>query len=431
MKLALAAAALLALSPAAQAAPAVQPAARPAAPEAPGTQLKIDHARIDAALAEMLASNRAVGASALVWKDGREAYYGEKGLADREANRPWKRDTLAAIFSMTKPVTGVALMQLWEAGKFRLDDPLSAYLPEFAEMRVQGGVDGAGKPVWVPVKRPITVRDILRHTAGFAYGPGPKPAHAEFQKADPLALGNSLAEFGKKLATVPLVAEPGTEWRYSAAVDVQALLVEKLSGQPFADYVAQHVFQPLKMTESAWHQPMDRLPRFAASYVKTPDGKLARLPDEMARAMNFPGSKMTMGGAGIVAPIDDYMRFARMLLNEGELDGVRLLKPSTVRLMATNQLDPAITEREWMPGKAGGAFGFDFAVRNRQAKPGENRGAVGEFFWDGMASTLFWVDPANNLAAVFFVQALPFDGTLHTDIRKAVYGADYLGPAGD
>jgi CubicO group peptidase (beta-lactamase class C family) len=139
-----------------------------------------------------------------------------------------------------------------------------------------------------------------------------------------------------------------------------------------------------------------------------------------------------MGGAGIVAPIDDYMRFARMLLNGGELDGARLLKPATIRLMATDMLDPAIKEREWLPGKIDGGFGVNFAVRTaRPATADRNRGAVGEFFWDGAASTLFWVDPANNMAVVFFVQTFPFDGTLHTDIRKAVYGAEYLGPKGD
>lgn len=414
------AAAMLAATPAAVAKP-------PAAQE----QVKLNRARIDAALADMVKSGRATGAAALVWKDGREVYYGQTGLADREANRPWSRETLAQIYSMTKPVTGVALMQLWEQGKFRLDDSLATYLPEFANMKVQDGTDAAGNPIWRATKRPITVRDILRHTAGFAYGPGPTPAHAAFQKAEPLALTNDLAEFGRRIASVPLIAEPGTEWRYSAAVDVQALLVEKLSGMVYADYVAKYITGPLGMKETAWHQPMERLPRLAIAYEKGADGKLVRWPDARLTAMNFPGSKMTMGGAGLVAPIDDYMRFARMLLNGGALDGARILKPSTVRQMATNQLDPAITQREWLPSKAGGAFGFDFAVRDRQAKPDENRGAVGEFFWDGMASTLFWVDPANNLAAVFFVQVTPFDGTLHRDIRKAVYGADYLGPVGD
>lgn len=401
-------------------------------PAAEVQQVRIDRARIDAALAKMVADGRAIGVSALVWKDGREAYFGTAGLADREARRPVSRDMLAQIFSMTKPVTGVALMQLWEQGKFRLDDPLSQYLPEFADMQVQKGKDSAGNPVWGPVRRPITIRDIMRHTAGFAYGPGPTAAHAAFVKADPLGLDHDLAEFGRRIGKLPLVAEPGTEWHYSAAVDVQALLVERLSGMPFADYVRAHVLRPLKMNDTDWQQPMDRLPRLAGGYMKGADGKLTRMPEEQRLARNFAGAKLTMGGAGLVASIDDYMRFARMLLNNGELDGARILKPATVRLMATDQLDPAITEREWLPGKVNGGFGLDFAVRTaRPATPEQNRGAVGEFFWDGMASTLFWVDPANKLATVFFVQVIPFDGTLHHDIRAAVYGPDYLGPPGN
>lgn len=393
--------------------------------------LRLDKARIDRMLASMVADGRAVGVSALVWKDGSEAYYGERGFADRESKKSFRRDTLVQIWSMTKPVTGVALMQLWEQGKFRLDDPLARFLPEFATMMVQDGTDKDGKPLWRAASRAITIRDILRHTAGFAYGGGPTAAHAEFFGADPLNLDNDLAKFGRRLARVPLLAEPGTEWHYSAAVDVQALLVEHLSGMKFADYVRTHIFEPLKMREAAWHQPMDRLPRLAATYVKQ-DGKFGRQADEMTRRPNFPGAKLTMGGAGIVAPIDDYMRFARMLLNGGELDGARILKPATIRLMATDQLDPAIKEREWLMGKIDGGFGFDFAVRTaRPGAPDRNRGAVGEFFWDGMASTLFWVDPANRMAVVFFTQTIPFDATLHTDIRKAVYGADYLGPPGN
>lgn len=400
---------------------------RPAAMEA----LRIDKARIDRMLAAMVEDGRATGVSALVWKDGREVYFGAEGFADREGGKPFRRDTLVQIWSMTKPVTGVALMQLWEQGKFRLDDPLARYLPEFATMLVPDGASADGKPLWRAASRPITIRDVLRHTAGFAYGDGPTAAHKAFAAADPLNLDHDLTEFGRRLATVPLLSEPGTEWHYSAAVDVQALLVERLSGMTFADYARIRIFEPLKMLEAAWHQPMDRLPRFAATYVKQ-NGKLVRQPDEATRRVNFPGAKLTMGGAGIVAPIDDYMRFARMLLNGGELDGARILKPATIQLMATDQLDPAIKEREWLMGKIDGGFGFDFAVRTaRPATPERNRGAVGEFFWDGMASTLFWVDPANRMAVVFFTQTIPFDGTLHTDIRKAVYGAAYLGPMGD
>ena len=418
--------ALTALTLAAQAIPALAQTRA-----APTDAVKLDTKRIDAMLAKMIADGRAVGGSVLVWKDGREVHFATRGVADREANRPFARDTLVQIYSMTKPVTGVALMQLWEQGKFRLDDPLARYLPDFANMQVQDGTGPDGKPLWRAASRPITIRDVLRHTAGFAYGDGPTPAHKAFVAADPLNPQNTLAEFGRRLAKVPLLSEPGTEWHYSVSVDVQALLVERLSGMKFTDYVQKHIFDPLKMREAGWHQPMDRLPRFAATYVKGPNG-MTRQPDAQMRERNFPGVPLTMGGAGIVAPIDDYMRFARMLLNGGELDGARILKPATIRLMATDQLDPAIKEREWLMGKIDGGFGVNFAVRTaRPATPDRNRGAVGEFFWDGAATTLFWVDPANDMAVVFFVQTFPFDTTLHTDIRKAVYGAEYLGPKGD
>lgn len=411
--------------------PLVLPASIAHAQTAPSGTLAIDKPRIDAALQQMIASDRVGGVSALVWHDGREVYYGSAGFADRAANRPMARDTIAQIYSMTKPVTGVALMQLWEAGKFHLDDPLADHLPEYATIRVYAGKDAAGQPLYLPAERPITVRDILRHTAGFAYGAGPTPAHAAYVAAAPLALDIDLAEASRRLATVPLLYQPGTQWDYSIAVDVQAALVEKLSGQRFADYVRTHIFEPLKMSETAWRQPDARLPRFAAMYEKR-DGKMVQQDAANAQTLNFRDHKLTPGGFGLASTLDDYQRFARMLLNGGELDGARILKPSTVKLMASDQLDPAIKERSWLPSKGHVGFGFDFAVRKGQPLTAEeSRGATGEYFWDGMASTLFWVDPANRLTAVFFVQTLPYDGTLHRDFRAAVYGLDYAGPPGD
>jgi CubicO group peptidase (beta-lactamase class C family) len=405
------------------------PAATPAS-EAP-TDL-IDKARIERALAEMIASDRAAGASVLVWKDGKEAYFGTAGYADREAKKPMRRDTLAQIWSMTKPVTGVALMQLWEQGKFRLDDPLSDYLPEYGSVKVFAGIDSAGNPILNPPRRPILVRDIVRHTAGFGEGPPETYPQKKLLAADPLNLDNSLAEFSKKLASVPLVYEPGTQWLYSWAVDVQAALIEKLSGQPFETYARQHIFEPLRMKDTAWTESEANFQRLATPYSRGADGKLHRKSEDDIRRMNFAPRKLTRGGAGLVSTLDDYMRFARMLLDGGVLDGVRILKPSTVRLMATDQLDPAITERSWLRDKSNGGFGIDVAVRTgRSLTEKENRGAVGEFFWDGAWSTLFWVDPANRITTVFLVQSDPFDGSLHRDIRRAVYGDHYLGPTGD
>jgi CubicO group peptidase (beta-lactamase class C family) len=393
--------------------------------------LSLDLKRIESALSGMVDDGRTAGASVLIWKDGREAYFGSAGFADREAGRRMSRDTIAQIYSMTKPVTGVALMQLWERGKLAFDDPLYKYLPEFEGIQVYAGKDSAGTPIYRAPMRPISVRDVMRHTAGFAYGPGNTPAHDAYVKADPMVLDIDLAEMGKRLAKVPLLFDPGTRWSYSIAVDVQALLVQVLSGQKFAGYVRQNVFEPLGMRETAWRQPDERLPRLAALYRKS-EGKIVRDSDGNTRKLNFQDNRLTGGGFGLASTVDDYMRLARMLLNSGELDGARILKPSTVKLMATDHLDPRITDRGFLPGKGSVGFGFDFAVRVSQPqKPQENRGAVGEFFWDGAASTLFWVDPFNRLAAVFFTQKMPFDGTLHHDIRAAIYGPEYLGPAGD
>ena len=366
-------------------------ASLPAQMAPPPSSVSVNADRIAGALSAMVSDGRAAGVSVLIWKDGREAYFGSAGFADREAKRPMTRDAIAQIYSMTKPVTGVALMQLWEQGKFGLDDPLSRYLPAFESMRVYDKKDAAGQPVYRAAARPITVRDVMRHTAGFAYGAGNTPAHDEYVKAEPLALTNDLAEMGKRLAKLPLLFDPGAQWSYSIAVDVQALLVETLSGQPFAEYVRQHIFEPLRMPETAWRQPDDRFPRLAAMY-RVKEGSLTRDADAAARTLNFRDNRLTGGGFGLASTLDDYMRFARMLLNGGELDGVRILKPSTVRLMSTDQLDPRVTDRIWLPSKGSVGFGMDFAVRvSPPQRPQENRGAVGEFFWDGAASTLFWV----------------------------------------
>ena len=398
----------------------------------PTAVFAVNKRQIDNALRQMVAAKRVAGASALVWQGGAERYFGAFGDADREAKRPMARDTLVQIFSMTKPVTGVALMQLWEQGKFGLDDSLSRYLPAFGDVKVIGEPGPDGNPVLRSPARPIAIRDIMRHTAGFSYGMRDTAADKIFHDINPIALTNSLDEFGDKLAKVPLLFDPGAEWSYSSGVDVQALLVEHLTGESFEPHVRKAILDPLGMMDTGWTQPPDRLPRFAASYIKQSDGTLARVPDEEARALNFGPRRLTMGGAGLASTLDDYMRFARMLLGRGTLGGTRIVKPSTIKLMATDQLDPSITRRFFLPEKGAVGFGLDFAVRTAQPRMvGENRGSVGEFFWDGAETTLFWVDPVNDLTVVFFVQVVPFDGTLHHDIRMAVYGRDYRGPIGD
>jgi len=410
------------------AAPAPAKAPRPAA----ATHFRLVPSRIDHTLAQMVADGRVIGAVMLIWQDGREAYFGSAGFADREAKIPISRDNLFQVWSMTKPVTGVGLMRLWEQGRFGLDEPLAKYLPEYGDVKVFAGMDPAGRPILEAPNRPILIRDILRHTAGFGYWDGPSYTEHFLGQVDPLNVNNTLAEFSRKLATVPLLYQPGSQWSYSAAVDVQARLIERLGGQRFETYMQEQVLGPLGMKDSAWTQPEERYARLTTPYEVGPDQKLRRKSEADKRRLNFSDRKLTMGGAGLASTADDYMRFARMLLGHGTLDGVRILKPSTVKLMTTDQLDPRMTERSWLPTKGNGGYGFDMFVRNGQPQNSvENRGSAGEFFWDGAWSTLFWVDPANAMAVVFLVQKDPYDFSLHHDIRQAVYGPDYLGPKGD
>lgn len=387
-------------------------------------------ARINDTLRQMTSDGSIVGVSALVYEQDHEVYYGAFGDADREAHRPMARDTLVQCFSMTKPVTGTALMTLYEQGAFNLDDPLSKYLPEYANMRVYAGKDANGQPILEAPHRQILVRDITRHTAGFANGPDDAGVGPLYAAADPNNINNTLAQLSQKIAGLPLLYHPGEHWRYSNAVDIQAHLVEVLSKEPYAQYLEEHVLGPLRMTETRYYVPPADRGRMAVIYDRADNGTFTRQPDQRDYRYNFDHWPMTPGSSGLTSTLDNYMRFARMLQNGGELDGVRVLRPETVRLMSTNQLSDTITERWWLPSKGQVGFGIDFAVRIRPPQDAnENNGQVGEFFWDGAASTLFWVDPVNNLEAVLFTQMMPFDKVhLHKRFRDAIYGPARLPP---
>lgn len=380
-------------------------------------------ARIDSTLKSFIDSGKTVAVSALVFEKGKEVYYNAFGLADREANTKMDRNTIVRIFSMTKPVTGVALMTLYDKGAFQLDDPLSKYAPEFANMKVFKGVDAKGNPILEPAKRPITIRDITRHTAGFA-GADTSALGKMVQAADVMNRENTLSEMAKRLAGLPLQFEPGDQWAYGPSVDVQAYLVERLSGKPFDQYIKETILDPLQMTSTRYAIPENDLNRFAALYNRNDSGMLNRAPDEQANSFNTKSWPLKPGGWGLTSTLDDYMKFAQMLVHKGKLGDAQILKPETVELMATNQLSDTITKRMWLPSKGRVGFGIDFAVRTSppQTKD-ENNGVVGEFFWDGAASTLFWVDPKNELTAVLFTQLLPFDRVkLHKRFRDAIYG---------
>jgi CubicO group peptidase (beta-lactamase class C family) len=281
----------------------------------------VDKAKIDAALRGFIESRALVGVSALIYQNGHETYFGAFGQADREAGKPMTRDTRVQIYSMTKPIVGVALMSLYEAGKFQLDDPLAKYAPEFANLRIYAGMDPHGEVVYAPPLRPVTIRDLTRHTAGFYAGTDHTPVGEIYRAADPSNKNNTLAAEAKVLGSLPLLFQPGTRWLYGPSVDVQAFLVERLSGMSFDKYLEQKIFKPLGMKDTRYVLRTQDRARIAALYDRHEDGSLSRVPDETALEFNSRDWPMKPGSYGLVSTLDDYMRFARMLQNGGELDG--------------------------------------------------------------------------------------------------------------
>lgn len=382
--------------------------------------------RLDETLSGFVEEGKIAGISALIFENGEEVYFGAYGMADMEAKLPMNRNTIVQIYSMTKPITGVALMSLYEDGKFQLDDPVEKFLPEFKGIEVCKVVDESGNCILEKPRRPMTIRDLTRHTSGLANDvnrPGTGPLLAALDIRNP---ENTLGDVSRKYASLPLEFHPGDQWYYGPSVDIQAYLVEVLSGVPFDRYIQEKILDPLGMNETGYVVSETNLPRFAALYQRSGEGleyKLNRIPDEDIRTFNTKDWNLTPGGWGLTSTIDDYSNFTQMLVNEGSYNGHQILQPETVKLMATNHLDDEVKDRLWLPSKGQVGFGIDFAVRiEPPLDTNENNGSVGEFFWDGAASTLFWVDPEHKLTAVLFVQLMPFGGGLHKAFRDAVYG---------
>jgi CubicO group peptidase (beta-lactamase class C family) len=388
---------------------------------------------VDAMLKSSIDQHKIAGVASVIYQNGKEVYATRLGMADIEAGRPVSEDTLFQVYSMSKPVTGVALMTLFEQGKFELDDPLSEYLPGFETMQVFEGFDDTGAPVLVPAERPLTVLDIMTHTAGFGYiarNPAPEDYIGKLYAANPpLSNDNTLEEMTSIVAGMPLYFQPGTEWQYSLSVDVQARLTEVLSGMRFHDYLQKVIFDPLGMDDTHRFLNSEQVARLAAAYTPDPEGGMTRVPDEQFNSYNAVSHPLEMGGSGLVMTLEDYSKFARMLLGGGEFDGVRILKPETIKLMATDHLNWPMESINSLGSKGEMGFGIDFAVRKALPSTAtEPAGAPGEFFWDGYASTLFWVDPLNDLTAIMFIQRLPFGADIHRDFRNAVYEGSAFAP---
>ncbi len=382
----------------------------------------IDITLLDKTLSGFVEEGDIMGGAALVYKQGEEAYYGDFGQADREAAAAWQRDTLVTLYSMTKPVTGVTLMSLYEDGLFELEDPLGKYLPEYADMSVIKGLDAEGQPIIEPASRPIKVIDLFRHTACFGYGWEDHPAASLLNAAQVLDPSKPLAQFSEELAELPLYCHPGTQWKYGVSVDVQARLAEVVTGRPYEDIVRERVLDPLGMSDTTYFVPPEEKHRLAAVYSAYNGAPLSRDPDASVYGFRDERPVQINGGHGLISTIDDYMRFALMLQNEGSIDGVEILKPETVALMSRDHLPEGMTEKDFLPTKGQMGFGLDFAVRTAPpVDDDEAFGVVGEFFWDGAASPLFWVDPENDVTVVFLIQKLPFDMETQKAFRRAVY----------
>lgn len=370
---------------------------------------------------------RLAGVEVMLFRRGMTAFHECEGLADVARNRPATPQTLYRIYSMSKPLTSAAIMMLYEEGRFQLDDPIARFIPEFANPRVWSG-GGYGATQTEPARRDITFRDLLTHTSGLTYGfmqANPVDAMYREHRIDTLGSELTLAEFAAKVAKLPLIAQPGTRWNYSVSTDVLARLVEAISGRRFDLFLTDRLLKPLGMGETTFHVPAGQVERLSACYVRGGDGR-PRLQDDPPTSRFAKPTQTPFGGA-IVSTARDYMRFCRLMLGKGALGDVRLLGRKTVELMTRNHLDgdmaamgqPRFAESSYH----GIGFGLGFSVLLDPAKA-QILGTPGECGWGGMASTAFWIDPAEDLAVVMMTQLMPSSQyPLRRELRTLAYQA--------
>src|SRR5580692_7745844 len=360
-------------------------------------------ARLSAGMKELVDSGRLAGVVTMVSRHGKVVEFDAAGKRDIAANAPMQKDSIFRIYSMSKPITGVAMMMLFEEGKWQLNDPVAKYIPEFAKLKVYG-TDAKGNMALVDQTHPMTMRELMSHTAGFTYGFfSNTPVDKLQREANLLDVNITLDEFIKRVANLPLNAQPGSEWHYSISVDIQGYIVQKLSGMPFDEFLQKRIFKPLNMVDTAFYVPAEKLKRFAEMYDYDESGKFhvltGGLNHDYAAKPAF-----ASGGGGLVSTATDYMRFCQMLLNGGQLNGARLLSPRTVELMRTNVLTPT------MPILVPGAgFGLDFAVYTDTNAAGGYYGK-GTYWWGGAAGTWFWIDPADDLIVIGMIQQVAGTG---------------------
>lgn len=368
--------------------------------------------------------HRLAGVTTLLLRHGQVIEEQSYGFKDIASGAPMTSDTIFRIYSMTKPVTGVAMMILYEEGKWRPSDPISKFIPEFANLQVFKGTDSSGAIITEPPRHAPTMGELMTHTAGFTYGFfGSTPIDKLYMEKQPLSAGN-LQDVVQRLAGIPLLYQPGTKWVYSVSMDIQGYIIETLSGQSFPDFLEQRIFKPLNMKDTAFFVPKEKRDRFATLYGEDSSGKLVAL--KQSDFTSQPGAPS--GGGGLVSTARDYGRFAQMLLNHGELDDVRILAPVTVDLMTVNHLPPRLLTGEFgildLTMQPGQGWGYDIAVMPDPAAVNDIVGK-GTYYWSGAADTWFWVDPTNDLIFIGMTQRRlgPHWPNVQALTRPLVYGA--------
>ncbi len=392
--------------------------ARPPLPQAEAATVGMSAtglARIEPAMQRWVDEGRAAGIVTMVARRGRLVHWEAVGDRDLETKAELRRDDIFRIYSMTKPVTSVAVMMLVEEGKLALTDPVSRHLPAFANVKVYA--DGA----LGPPRRPITIEDLLRHTSGLAYGPpiGRTPVDALYAEAKVFA--GDLANLVERVAALPLVDHPGAQWNYSVSTDVLGRLIEVVSGQPFDEFLEKRIFAPLGMADTGFVVPEAKAARVPAVYGAGRGGVQVVDPPLGSALRTRPA--LLSGGGGLVSTAPDYLRFAQALQNGGELEGTRLLRSETVTLMRTNGLDASLIPIGFGPRRlAGYGFGLGFSVLvDEDATPVPDNNGV--FRWFGIGSTYFWIDSKAELIALVMTQFYPPLGALETEFQTMVYGA--------
>lgn len=379
-------------------------------------------ARIGPAMEQLIKDGKFPGISVTVARKGIVAYQQEFGYADVATRRPLAKDAIYRVFSMTKPVTGVAVMMLLEEGRFVLDDPVSKYLPCFKNLQVFES-EGAEGVKTVKAEREVTIRDLLRQTAGLSYG-GTTPALAKlYQAANLMGPGTTLEQMVEKACSIPLCFQPGSKWEYGISIDVLGRLVEVVSGQPLDEFMQKRIFGPLKMVDTGFFVPDEKLGRLTTAYsFSAGKGLEAQPPSRGVDRYRPGGNKLLSGGGGLVSTASDYLRFAMMLANGGEVDGVRILGPRTIRLMSMNQLPDGVLPAPWGGKNGGNGYGFTMSVTMDVAKT-TGYGSVGDFGWDGAASTFFRIDPTEDLVLLVMTHRTPCDLEIQVKAKALVYQA--------